>query len=195
MNVCDRSLQQGQFLDQPIAHQFEMLARKPFIGHFLISLSCRSVNLKLVQPLVWPDLVCPWIQTLGKNYRFENLWPLMSRGKSDQNLNINWFITGKCTTSENSRRSWSDNQNFFTHFLGFKIFSLLRIVLVRSWIQKYFLGQMEVFSNYQIWQVQIFWNFSLEKMKNFSSVFFFMKSCEIQYWFYNRPLHNKGGSQ
>ena len=138
MNVCDRNLQQGQFLDQPIVHQFETLFRKPFIDHFLFSLSCRSVNLKLVRS----GLVCPWIQTLGKSISKKMFfgdqvhWTLMGRGKSDQNLNINRFVTGKCTTSENSRRSRSDNQNFFTHFLGFKIFSLLRIVLVRSCIQK-----------------------------------------------------------
>ena len=49
MNVCDRSPQQGLFVDQPIVRQSGMLFRKPFIGHFLFSLSCRSKLVQLVR--------------------------------------------------------------------------------------------------------------------------------------------------
>ena len=49
MNVCDRSPQQGLFVDQPIVRQSGMLFRKPFIGHFLFLLSCRSKRAHLVR--------------------------------------------------------------------------------------------------------------------------------------------------
>ena len=35
MSVYDHSLRRGQFLDQPIDRQFEMLFHKPFNGHIL----------------------------------------------------------------------------------------------------------------------------------------------------------------
>ena len=52
MNVCDRSLQQGLFVDQPIVRQSGMLFRKPFIGHFLFSLTWQSKLVQLVQKAV-----------------------------------------------------------------------------------------------------------------------------------------------
>ena len=42
----------------------------------------------------------------------------MSFFSCNQNLDINRLVSRKCTTSENSRWTGSDNQNFFTHFLG-----------------------------------------------------------------------------
>ena len=157
MSVYDHSLQRGQFLDQPIDHRFEMLFHKPFNGHIFISE-------KIIPCMKWeshrgtvPSFV--GYGTLDHPNGFFNC---------DPDLDINRLVSRKCTTSENSRGTGSDNQNFFAHFLNFEnsIISLLRISIlgVQS---KIFSAQMYFFSVYQIWQV-VYNFFEKQKKKLFS---------------------------